>query len=428
MKKVFVAVLSLLILFGWYVTIWGVGFIAPLKDQIKLGLDLSGGVYVVMEAQTDATGDDLKNIMVQTQAVIEKRVNQLGLSEPIVTIEGKNRIRVELPGAENAKEAIDAIGQTAQLQFELADGTPVLNGSHIKTSGVTRDQESSGYAISLKFTDEGAKLFEKATETIVRGQVVSRDPATISPRALVITLDGEILSAPLVNQAFHTSDALITGGPTGFSDKEALQTSALIRGGALPTELVEVETSVTGPTLGINSLQMSLLAGIIGVALIFIVMLVMYRIMGVAANIALLLYVLIMFWTIVFMKGVLTLPGIAGIILSIGMALDANVIIFSRVQEELRAGKSVRVAVSSGFHRAMATVIDAQVTTIIAGIVLYQLGSGPVKGFAMTLMIGIFASIITAVIVTQMYLSLMSESKVLGKKQYFGIKEGVHHV
>lgn len=427
MKKVFVAVLSLIILFGWYVTIWGVGPIAPLKDHIKLGLDLSGGVYVVMEAQTDATGEDLRSIMTQTQAVIENRVNQMGLSEPIVTIEGKNRIRVELPGAENAKEAIDMIGQTAQLQFVLADGTPVLNGSHIKNAGVARDHETVGYVVTLKFNDEGTKLFEQATETIVRGQVVPAIP-NVSPNALIIMLDGEIISAPLVNQVFHTSEAQITGGASGFTDKEALKLSAFIRGGALPTELKEVETSVTGPTLGINSLQMSLLAGVIGIVLIFVIMIVMYRIMGVAANIALLLYVLLMFWTIVAMKGVLTLPGIAGIILSIGMALDANVIIFSRVQEEIRAGKSVRVSVASGFHRAMATVIDAQITTLIAGIVLYQLGSGPVKGFALTLMIGIFASVITAVIVTQLYLTLMAESRTLGKKQYFGIKEGMNHV
>ncbi len=183
-----------------------------------------------------------------------------------------------------------------------------------------------------------------------------------------------------------------------------------------------MQTSVVGPTLGLDALKMSILAGIIGIALILVLMLAMYRVMGIASDIALLLYILIVFWVIVGMKGVLTLPGIAGIILSIGMAVDANVIIFARVREEVHNGKSIRVAVASGFKRALSTIIDSQVTTIIAGIVLYQLGSGPVKGFALTLMIGVIASVFTAVVVTQVYLDLIAESR-LATNRNFAIKE-----
>lgn len=419
MKKAMAVILSIIILFGWYVTIAGIGSFAPIKDQLKLGLDLSGGVYVVMEAQTDATGDDLKKLMSQTQAVIEKRVNQMGLSEPIVTIEGKNRIRVELPGAEDAEDAINAIGKTAQLQFVMADNTVVLDGSQVKDAGIQQDQQNGGYAIGLKFSNEGAAAFKKATTDIVSGSVTSTMEG-VPPNAILIILDEEIISSPVVDEIIPNGEAIITaGGRGGFGEEEATNLSALIRGGALPVELKEVQTSVIGPTIGLNALNMSIIAGVIGIVLIFVLMVGMYRIMGFASNIALLLYILIVLWVLVIMGGVLTLPGIAGIILSVGMAVDANVIIFSRVREEIINGKTVRVAVDSGFKRAMSTIVDSQLTTIIAGVVLYQLGSGPVKGFAMTLMIGIIASIFTAIIVTQLYLDIFAEIKKLATRKNF---------
>lgn len=421
MKKVLAVLLTILIIFGWYVTIFGIGSFAPIKDQIKLGLDLSGGVYVVMEAQTDATGDDLKKLMSQTQAVIERRVNQLGLSEPVVTIEGNDRIRVELPGADDADEAINAIGKTAQLQFVMADQTIVLDGSQVKDAGIMSDQENGGYAIRLEFNKEGAEAFKNATTRIINNQVTSTISG-VPDSAIMIILDDEIISSPIVQNIIPNGEATITaGGRGGFSEEEATSLSALIRGGALPVELKEVQTSVVGPTLGLDALQMSIIAGLIGLVLIFILMIAMYRIMGVTANLALLLYILIVFWVIVAMRGVLTLPGIAGLILSVGMAVDANVIIFARIKEEISNGKSIRVAVSSGFKRAMSTIIDSQITTIIAGIVLYQLGSGSVKGFAMTLMIGIVASIFTAVVVTQLYMELVAENKTLATLRNFGI-------
>lgn len=419
MKKALAVILSIIILFGWYVTIMGIGSFAPIKDQLKLGLDLSGGVYVVMEAQTEATGDDLKKLMSQTQAVIEKRVNQMGLSEPVVTIEGKNRIRVELPGAEDAEDAINAIGKTAQLQFITADNRIVLDGSQVKDAGIQQDQENGGFAIGLKFTNTGAAAFKQATTDIMNGNITSTMEG-VPRNAILIVLDEEIISSPVVSSVIPNGEAIITAGGTGgFGEEEATNLSALIRGGALPVELKEVQTSVIGPTIGLDALKMSTIAGLIGIALIFVLMLGMYRIMGFASNIALLLYILIVLWVLVLMGGVLTLPGIAGIILSVGMAVDANVIIFARVREEIINGKTIRVAVDTGFKRAMATIIDSQVTTIIAGIVLYQLGSGPVKGFAMTLMIGIVASIFTAVVITQLYLNLIAENRKLATKKNF---------
>ena len=192
------SVITILILIvGWIATLTGIGNFGPIQDKIKLGLDIKGGVYVVMEAQTDAKGEDLKRLMEQTQAVIEERVNQMGLSEPVVTIEGENRVRVELPGAENAEEAIESIGRTAQLQFVTADGKVVLDGSMVKNAGVTQDQEKGGYAVSLDFDKEGTAAFADATRRAMSGQIVSVTPG-VPGSAILIVLDDQVISSPVV--------------------------------------------------------------------------------------------------------------------------------------------------------------------------------------------------------------------------------------
>ncbi|MDR1135542.1 MAG: protein translocase subunit SecD [Clostridiales Family XIII bacterium] len=388
-------------------------------DRTKLGLDLKGGVYVVMEAQTDATGTELEDLMKQTQLVLEKRVNAMGLSEPVVTIEGATRLRVELPGAEDAEAAIDAIGRTAMLQFVLADGSFVLDGSQVKNASATISQEKGGYAINLEFNAEGTTAFAEGTRKAYGGTVTPSVPG-VAANAIAIILDDEIISAPQVNDVILNGSAEITGN---FTEDEAVTLAQLIKAGSLPAELKEVSSSIQAGKLGLDALRMSLIAGAIGILLIFVVMIVVYRIMGIAANIALLMYIPAMFWILTLMGGVLTLPGVAGIILSIGMAVDANVIIFARIREEILSGKTVRVAVDAGFKRAMGTIIDSQITTIIAALVLYQFGTGPVRGFAMTLMIGIVLSIFTAAIVSQLYVVLIAESKFFGRKKFFGIKE-----
>ncbi|NLD20306.1 MAG: protein translocase subunit SecF [Clostridiales bacterium] len=419
LKRVLAILFVVIIVGGWYLTIVGAGPIDPLKDRMKLGLDIKGGVYVVMEAKTDLKGDELREAMEQTQAVIEERVNQMGLAEPVVTIEGEKRIRVELPGAEDAEEAINQIGKTAQLQFALADGTMVLDGSNVKDASVTTDQDSAGYAVALDFDSEGGDLFYQATVKAYSGQVTSAIEG-IPNNAIIILLDDKIISYPSVdNGPISGGSCSITGN---FSKDEASNLSALINGGALPLELEEVNSSVQSAKIGYNALEMSVYAGLIGLALIMIIMLVAYRGMGVAADLALLFYIIIVLNIMSLMGSVLTLPGIAGIILSVGMAVDANVIIFSRIREEMTSGKTIRVACQAGFKRAMGTVIDSQITTLIAAVILYEIGTSSVKGFAWTFMIGIVISIFTAVVITQLYIGIMSESKVFAKKGLFGIK------
>ena len=418
--KRFLAVFFVIIIAaGWYLTIFGAGPVDPLKDRIKLGLDIKGGVYVVMEAKTDLTGDELKKAMEQTQTVIEERVNQLGLAEPVVTIEGDKRIRVELPGAEDAQEAIEQIGKTAQLQFALADGTIVLDGGNVKDASVTTDSQKAGYAVALEFDSEGSDLFYQATSTAYSGSVTSSIDG-VPNDSIMIILDGQIISYPQVNEPISGGKCTITGN---FTQDEASNLAALIRGGALPLELNEVNSSVQSAKIGYNALEMSVYAGLIGLAIILILMLVAYRGMGIAADLALLFYVIIVLNIIAAMGSVLTLPGIAGIILSVGMAVDANVVIFSRIREEIEGGKTVRSAVQSGFKRAMSTVRDSQVTTLIAAVILYEIGTSSVKGFAWTFMIGIIVSIFTAVVVTQLYVSLMSGGKRTGSKAFFGINK-----
>lgn len=422
MKKALAVFTIIIIVLGWAITIWGAGPIPSIKDKIKLGLDIEGGVYVVMEAKTNATGDNLKKLMEQTQAVIEQRVNQMGLSEPIVTIEGQKRIRIELPGAEDADEAIKQIGKTAQLQFFLADGTKVLDGGMVKDAGIESDKQNGGYAVSLKFDKDGTEAFAQATQKALSGSVQSTIKG-VDSRAIAIVLDNKIISAPVVNSVIQNGQAIITGGTGGFPQEEATNLSALIRGGSLPVALQEVNTSTQSATIGYNAFEMSVIAGIIAIGLIVFIMLAFYGIMGLAANIALLLYVILVLWSMGLMGTVLTLPGIGGFILSVGMAVDANVIIFTRIREEIAAGKSVRVAVHSGFRRALNTIIDSHCTTIIASIVLYQLGTGPVRGFAITLLLGIIASLFTATVVTQLFLTLSSESKHWSAKKYYGMNE-----
>ena len=413
MKKAIAIILILLIFMGWVIALTDLG--PSLKDKLKLGLDFKGGVYVVMEAQTDATGLELAKLMEQTQTIIEDRVNQMGLSEPVVTIEGENKIRVELPGAEDSDEAIKTIGKTAQLQFVLGDGSIVVDGSQIKDAGVGRDEKGFN-AVSLEFTSDGAKAFEEGTRKAFSGQVKNAETGAVD-KIIYIVLDDKIISYPKVGTVITGGKAQITGS---FSDKEVTELAMLIRGGALPVGLKEIQTSLVGPSLGLDSLNMSLMAGIIGIGLILIIMLILYKLMGIIANIALLLYILIVFWILAAFSAVLNLPGIAGIILSVGMAVDSNVIIFSRIREEYLAGKSLRVSVDSGFSRALSTIIDSQLTTMLAGVILYQFGSGPVKGFALTLMIGIVVSVVTAVLVTQFLMKTTVGIKALSNPKLFG--------
>ncbi len=417
LKRILAILVILVTVFAWFVSIFGIGGFGSAKDALKYGLDINGGVYVVMEAQTDLEGEELKHLMEQTRAVLDNRVNQMGVAESAVTIEGENRLRVEIPGAEDAEAAIEAVGKTAQLQFILSDGTVVVDGSHVKDAQIGTD--GSNYKIDLEFDNEGAVLFEEGTRKAFN-KIPSVAITGMASNQIAIVLDDEIVVAPEVQSVINGGQCEITGN---YSKEEASMTAALIRGGALPVDLVEVQSSVQSATVGADALDKAIIAGAIGIGLVCILMIGYFGILGLVADIALLLYVAMFIWAMVAMNVVLTLPGIAALILSIGMAVDANVIIFTRIREEISAGKSIRVAVNSGFKNALTTVLDAQITTLIAAVVLYEVGTTTVKGFALTLIIGIVISIFTAVIITQLLISLLAESRKFAKNKYFGIKE-----
>ena len=425
LKAVLSVLVILILLFGLYATFIGIGTNEegePLngKNALKYGLDINGGVYVVMEGKTEGLGysnEELNEIMDQTRAVLNNRVNQLGVAESTVTREGTNRLRVEMPGVTDAEEAIKAIGTTAQLSFVLADGTVVLDGSYVKDAQV--DTDGASYKILLEFNSDGASLFEEASR-----KAFNKEPEVkidgMDSDEIAIVLDGTIITHPQVISVISGGRCEITGN---YTKEEATTTAALIRGGALPIELEEIQSSVQTATIGANALDKSIVAGGIGLAIVFVLMILMYGLLGVIADIALMLYVVMFIWAMVGFNVVLTLPGIAALILSIGMAVDANVIIFSRIKEEIAQGKSIRVSVDSGFKSALVTVLDAQVTTLIAAIVLYEVGTTVVKGFALTLMIGIVFSIFTAVIISQLFLSLVAGTKKFSKNKYFGVNE-----
>lgn len=420
-KRVLAVILVIFTVFAWYVTIFGIGSaVDPIKDKINLGLDIKGGVYVVMEADTDLQGEELTELMDQTKAVMENRVYEMGFSEAVVTIEGTKRLRIEIPGAEDAEEAIDQIGQVAQLKFLLADGTEVVTGDNLKDAQPGTSQNATGYVINVRFDTKGADLFAEGTKKAYTHQVTSTMEG-VDDTAIAIVLDDNIICAPVVNEVISGGSCEISGN---YDREGATALAALIRGGSLPVTLKEVTSSTQSASIGYNALQKSVYAGIIGFALVFVLMILAYGVLGVVADVALLLYVIMILWAMAFSGGTLTLPGIAGIILGVGMAVDANVIIFSRMREELADGRTVRSSFKNGFHSALSAILDAQITTLIAGVVLYEIGSATVKGFSVTLMLGIIASIITGVVISRLYIDVIVNLKAEEpKKTLFGVKE-----
>ncbi len=370
------------------------------KDSIELGLDLAGGVYVVLEAKTDATGEQLRKMMEETKAIISTRVDGLGVSEPNISIESDKRIRIELAGVQDPDEAINLIGKTALLEFVTSDGETVITGKNVVDSKVLFQSNNLGVnepVVSLELDDEGKKLFFEATT-----KLASRSEP--ENKIIYIILDGEVISYPMVIEPIRDGKPVITGE---FQLQEANNLSTLIRAGALPIEMIELQTSVIGPTLGLEAFDKSILAGAVALALIFTFMIILYRVSGFVASLGLTVYVLIVIFAMIGIGAKLTLPGIAGLVLSIGMAVDANILIFERIREEVKVGKTLRVAVESGFKRALTSILDSNITTLIAGAVLYFYGTGPIKGFGVTLTIGIVASMFTAVFFTKYLLRLM---------------------
>ncbi len=357
--------------------------------NIRLGLDLAGGVSITYQTTEDNPTVEAMN---DTVFKMQKRAENYS-TEAVVYKEGDNRINVDIPNVKDANEVLEGLGKAGSIEFIDESGNLVIDGSDVETAqAMTTADNKTGLnqnVVKLSLNEKGAAKFAKATKDNIGKQIA-------------IIYDGEIVSAPVVQAAITDGTAIISGQET-FEEAEEL--ASTIRIGALPLELEEIQSKVVGATLGLEAVSTSLMAGVIGFALIILFMIVMYRIPGVAASIALVFYVVAEMVLLNFLDVTLTLPGIAGIILSIGMAVDANVIIFTRIKEELTTGKTVRSSIKLGFDKALSAIVDGNVTTLIAAIVLWLKGSGTIKGFAQTLAIGIVLSMFTALFITKVLLN-----------------------
>ncbi|ATD55343.1 protein translocase subunit SecD [Clostridium chauvoei] len=372
---------------------------------ITKGLDLQGGVSVLMEIQEEnISRDDLE----KTRQLLELRVNKLGVAETTVATEGDKRIRVDIPGKFDSNEIVDSLGKTGNLTFKDPEGNVVLTGKDVKEATAMLDNQTNKPVVSLKLNEDGQKKFADATSKNIGKQIS-------------ISMDEEVISSPKVQNAITDGNAIITGSST---IDEAKNLSGLINSGALPVSIKAVSVKNVGAQLGAEALPNAMKAGVVGIALIFIFMIVYYRLPGLLSSIALTLYITLVLLIFVEVGATLTLPGIAGFLLTIGMAVDANVLIFERIREELAKGISIKSAVKKGFENALSSIVDSNITTIIAALVLYFIGSGAVKGFAVTLMIGILVSMFTALVVTKLLVNLAVEMGLLKDTRQFRVKRG----
>ena len=397
-----------------------------IKKEFKthLGLDLKGGSHLVFEADTSKVrADDLEDALNSARDIIEKRVNFFGVAEPqIQTLksQGKYRIIVELPGITDVSSAIKLIGQTAQLSFKEemppkdkkeATETPIflrltkdtgLLGKHVKKASLTFDPQTGKPQVALTFTEEGGRIFAKVTERNVG-------------KPVAIYLDQFLLSAPVVQQKIDDGNAVITGN---FSVDEAKKLAISINSGALPLPIKLVEQKNIGPTLGEEEVRKSVYAGVVGLSLVILFMILYYKKLGAIAALALLIYGVLSLAIFRTIPVVLTLPGVAGFILSIGMAVDSNILIFERIREELRKGKGFEVAFNLGFGRAIDAIKDANITTLIVSFILFNPLNwdflpqfGMVRGFALTLAIGVITSLFTGVFITKRLIKFFYQLK-----------------
>lgn len=374
------------------IAIFIVSLYYSLVKSIKLGLDLKGGAYVVLEAVDDGKTKIDKDAMNRLIEVLDRRINGIGVAESVIQKAGDRRVIIELPGLQNTEDAINLIGKTALMEFKLKndDGTlgeTLLTGSALKKADVSYDNLGRPQ-ISFEMTQEGAAAFAKITRENIGKQ-------------LAITLDGVVQTAPRINSEIPSGNGVITGN---YTVDEAKGTATLLNAGALPIKAEVVETRTVGATLGDESIAQSKNAAIVAIILIWVFMLVFYRLPGIIADLAIILFGFISFACLNFIDATLTLPGIAGFILSLGMAVDANVIIFERIKEELGFGNTIRNAIEAGFSKGFIAIFDSNLTTLIITAILFVFGTGPIKGFAVTLAIGTLASMFTAITATKILL------------------------
>ena len=414
------------------------------KEFMELRFASRSETNETLNITLDLPPNEVKNIkklaVEQARETIRNRIDQFGVSEPDIRIQGEDRILIQLPGLKDPQRAKDLIGKTALLEFKLVDETNDLDaalkgqvpagseilyqvkedpntqrtsktpylikkrasmtGAYITDARVNVDQQFNEPYVSMTFDKKGARLFERITEENKK-------------KRLAIILDKNIYSAPVIQEKISGGEARITGN---FSDAEARDLAIVLRAGALPAPVEILEERTVGPSLGTDSIRMGLMSMIVGGIIVTLFMMIYYKGAGLIADLALIMNILLIAAGLAFFQATLTLPGIAGIILTIGMAVDANVLIFERIREELRLGKTARAAVAAGYDRATLTILDANVTTLLVALVLLQFGTGPVKGFAVTLSLGIISSLFTALILTRMifdyYLMNPSRKKV----------------
>jgi preprotein translocase subunit SecD len=363
----------------------------PLNKKINLGLDLQGGSQIILECVDTPNAPVDNDAVNRALEIIRNRIDQLGVSEPVIQRQGERRILVQLPGVEDSDTAAEIIGKTALLEFKNEKGETQLTGANLINAKASFDQFSRSVVL-IEFDKIGAKEFGEATKNNV-GKILS------------ITLDGKEITSPRVNEPILNGKAEITGN---FTVDSAKQLALLLRSGALPVKMEILENRLVGPTLGRDSIAKGIKAGIAGLILTLIFMIIYYKGFGLIADFALVVCMLLIIGALAGLKATLTLPGIAGIILTIGMAVDANILIFERIKEELRLGKTFRASLDAGFYKAWSSILDSNLTTLVGAFALFYFGSGPIKGFAVTLSIGILASMFTAIVVTKIILELIT--------------------
>lgn len=380
----------------------------PFSKTITKGLDLQGGVSVVMEIQDADSVENLSEKLEQVKEQLAVRVNKVGVAETVVSTEGDRRVRIDIPGQYDSAGIIENLSKSGELTFVSPNGDVILTGDDVKKATVTYSSTTNEPQVSLELNDSGKTKFAEATEKYMGKQIS-------------IKMDDETISSPTVQAIISDGNAVITGSG---SITESKSLAAIINAGALPVTIKQVSLQTVGAQLGETALPNALKAGAIGIALIFLFLIIYYRVPGLLASFALTLFVCLVLFIFEEIGATLTLPGIAGFLLTIGMAVDANVLIFERIREEVKKGVSSKTSVQRGFENAMSSIVDSNVTTIIAALVLYFLGSGSVKGFAITLMIGIVVSLFTALFVTKFLMNRAVEMGLLKNPSCFGVKRG----
>jgi preprotein translocase subunit SecD len=390
----------------------------------KLGLDLEGGLRVEyqalpVEGKTPGPAD-----MAVIKDIVERRVNQTGVSEPLVLTQGSDRVVVELPGVTDAQSVRDLIGSTGRLDFVPLGATQATSGQDLdlkqypplfsgdQVSSATVGQDANGRpAVDFVLKSDGAKLFGDYTATNVGSY-------------FAITLDGKVISAPVIQSSIPNGNVQITGGGlAGFGAKEAQNLVTVLKFGSLPFPIKELSSESISATLGLQFLNQSVLAGFLGILLVVVFMTIYYRLTGLVASFALIYYTLVMYAIFRLIPVTLTLAGIAGFVLSVGMAVDANILIFERMKEELRLGKSLPAAVEAGFNRAWNSILDSNVSSLITATILYALGSSVIRGFALVLMIGVLVSMFSAIVVTRTILRWVVRQDWARKPRLYGLRE-----